>query len=188
MKWASENGASVEGFEMVDFKEEGFGLRATREIKVSLFTHCRSGGLSTSGLWCHVEGTGRGGRSLGLVLSLRAGGQRAANAPSPASAAPPNWRRAPGSPFQLVLLGSHAHKEWRGPVSSHVWASVRSPENVPHRIPRLTHREGSGCGRFAVEHVGPCGGSGMGWAGARTALSPDSSGLAVPLTETANQS
>lgn len=35
MKWASENGASVEGFEMVNFKEEGFGLRATRDIKVS---------------------------------------------------------------------------------------------------------------------------------------------------------
>jgi histone-lysine N-methyltransferase SETD3 len=33
MKWASENGASVEGFEMVNFREEGFGLRATRDIK-----------------------------------------------------------------------------------------------------------------------------------------------------------
>ncbi|XP_023484134.1 actin-histidine N-methyltransferase isoform X3 [Equus caballus] len=33
MKWASENGASVDGFEMVNFKEEGFGLRATRDIK-----------------------------------------------------------------------------------------------------------------------------------------------------------
>ncbi|XP_045679449.1 actin-histidine N-methyltransferase isoform X2 [Phyllostomus hastatus] len=33
MKWASENGASVEGFEMANFKEEGFGLRATRDIK-----------------------------------------------------------------------------------------------------------------------------------------------------------
>uniref|UniRef100_G3TL17 protein-histidine N-methyltransferase n=1 Tax=Loxodonta africana TaxID=9785 RepID=G3TL17_LOXAF len=33
MKWASENGASVEGFEVVNFKEEGFGLRATRDIK-----------------------------------------------------------------------------------------------------------------------------------------------------------
>ncbi|KAM7054563.1 LOW QUALITY PROTEIN: actin-histidine N-methyltransferase-like [Molossus nigricans] len=33
MKWASENGASVEGFEMVNFKEEGFGLRATRDTK-----------------------------------------------------------------------------------------------------------------------------------------------------------
>ena len=33
MKWASENGASVEGFEIVNFKEEGFGLRATRDIK-----------------------------------------------------------------------------------------------------------------------------------------------------------
>lgn len=38
MKWASENGASVEGFEMVNFKEEGFGLRATRDIKVSLLS------------------------------------------------------------------------------------------------------------------------------------------------------
>lgn len=35
MKWASENGASAEGFEMVNFKEEGCGLRATRDIKVS---------------------------------------------------------------------------------------------------------------------------------------------------------
>ncbi|XP_073097970.1 actin-histidine N-methyltransferase isoform X3 [Manis javanica] len=33
MKWASENGASAEGFEMVNFKEEGCGLRATRDIK-----------------------------------------------------------------------------------------------------------------------------------------------------------
>ncbi|XP_042548552.1 actin-histidine N-methyltransferase [Dipodomys merriami] len=33
MKWASENGASVEGFEMVNFEEEGFGLKATRDIK-----------------------------------------------------------------------------------------------------------------------------------------------------------
>uniref|UniRef100_A0A2K5R5K4 protein-histidine N-methyltransferase n=1 Tax=Cebus imitator TaxID=2715852 RepID=A0A2K5R5K4_CEBIM len=33
MKWASENGASVKGFEMVNFKEEGFALRATRDIK-----------------------------------------------------------------------------------------------------------------------------------------------------------
>ncbi|KAL0602582.1 Actin-histidine N-methyltransferase [Plecturocebus cupreus] len=42
MKWASENGASVEGFEMVNFKEEGFGLRATRDIKCSgtLMAHC----------------------------------------------------------------------------------------------------------------------------------------------------
>uniref|UniRef100_A0A8D0ZEW8 protein-histidine N-methyltransferase n=1 Tax=Sus scrofa TaxID=9823 RepID=A0A8D0ZEW8_PIG len=43
MKWASDNGASVEGFEMVNFKEEGFGLRATRDIKVSLWgTVCGS--------------------------------------------------------------------------------------------------------------------------------------------------
>ncbi|XP_007942800.2 actin-histidine N-methyltransferase [Orycteropus afer afer] len=33
MRWASANGASVEGFEMAPFREEGFGLRATRDIK-----------------------------------------------------------------------------------------------------------------------------------------------------------
>lgn len=62
---------------------------------------------------------------------------------------PPNWRRALGSPFQLVLLGSRAHNEWWGPVSSRFWASVRGPENVPHGILRLKHREGSGRRRFA---------------------------------------
>ncbi|XP_004699177.1 actin-histidine N-methyltransferase [Echinops telfairi] len=33
MRWASENGASADGFEMARFEEEGFGLRATRDIK-----------------------------------------------------------------------------------------------------------------------------------------------------------
>uniref|UniRef100_H3AYZ8 protein-histidine N-methyltransferase n=1 Tax=Latimeria chalumnae TaxID=7897 RepID=H3AYZ8_LATCH len=33
MKWAAENGASTEGFEVVEFPEEGFGLKATRDIK-----------------------------------------------------------------------------------------------------------------------------------------------------------
>lgn len=35
IKWARENGASTEGFEVANFEEEGFGLKATREIKVS---------------------------------------------------------------------------------------------------------------------------------------------------------
>ncbi|NXG07241.1 SETD3 methyltransferase, partial [Sakesphorus luctuosus] len=33
IKWATENGASTEGFEISNFEEEGFGLKATREIK-----------------------------------------------------------------------------------------------------------------------------------------------------------
>lgn len=33
MAWAQDSGASCEGFEIGDFGEEGFGLRATREIK-----------------------------------------------------------------------------------------------------------------------------------------------------------
>ncbi|KAJ7398324.1 hypothetical protein BTVI_126185 [Pitangus sulphuratus] len=33
IKWATENGASTEGFEIANFEEEGFGLKATREIK-----------------------------------------------------------------------------------------------------------------------------------------------------------
>lgn len=36
MKWVFENGVFVDGFEMVNFKEEGFGLRVIRDIKVSL--------------------------------------------------------------------------------------------------------------------------------------------------------
>lgn len=36
IKWARENGASTEGFEVANFGEEGFGLKATREIKVSI--------------------------------------------------------------------------------------------------------------------------------------------------------
>lgn len=38
IKWATENGASTEGFEIANFEEEGFGLKATREIKVSMWT------------------------------------------------------------------------------------------------------------------------------------------------------
>ncbi|XP_056402055.1 actin-histidine N-methyltransferase [Hyla sarda] len=33
MQWALENGASTEGFELAEFPNEGFGLKATREIK-----------------------------------------------------------------------------------------------------------------------------------------------------------
>lgn len=33
MAWAAENGASTEGFEIANFPEEGFGLKATRDIK-----------------------------------------------------------------------------------------------------------------------------------------------------------
>ncbi|KAM4014610.1 actin-histidine N-methyltransferase [Anomaloglossus baeobatrachus] len=33
IQWAKENGASTEGFELTDFPNEGFGLKATREIK-----------------------------------------------------------------------------------------------------------------------------------------------------------
>ncbi|XP_068111092.1 actin-histidine N-methyltransferase [Hyperolius riggenbachi] len=33
LEWARDNGASSEGFELVEFPEEGFGLKATREIK-----------------------------------------------------------------------------------------------------------------------------------------------------------
>ncbi|KAM4661877.1 actin-histidine N-methyltransferase isoform 2-T2 [Discoglossus pictus] len=33
VEWAGENGASTEGFELAEFPEEGFGLKATREVK-----------------------------------------------------------------------------------------------------------------------------------------------------------
>ncbi|XP_069806691.1 actin-histidine N-methyltransferase isoform X2 [Dendropsophus ebraccatus] len=33
IQWARENGASTEGFELAEFPNEGFGLKATREIK-----------------------------------------------------------------------------------------------------------------------------------------------------------
>ncbi|KAJ8290276.1 hypothetical protein GJAV_G00010820 [Gymnothorax javanicus] len=33
MGWAAKNGASVEGFEICDFAEEGYGLKASRDIK-----------------------------------------------------------------------------------------------------------------------------------------------------------
>lgn len=35
MSWAQENGASCEGFTVTNFGMEGYGLRATRDIKVS---------------------------------------------------------------------------------------------------------------------------------------------------------
>lgn len=34
MAWAAECGASCEGFEIASFGDEGYGLRATRDIKV----------------------------------------------------------------------------------------------------------------------------------------------------------
>lgn len=34
IEWARENGVSTEGFEVVEFPNEGFGLKATKEIKV----------------------------------------------------------------------------------------------------------------------------------------------------------
>ncbi|XP_075048346.1 actin-histidine N-methyltransferase [Mixophyes fleayi] len=33
IEWANENGASTQGFELSDFPDEGFGLKATRDIK-----------------------------------------------------------------------------------------------------------------------------------------------------------
>lgn len=35
MSWAQENGASCEGFTVTNFGMEGYGLQATRDIKVS---------------------------------------------------------------------------------------------------------------------------------------------------------
>lgn len=81
MKWASDNGASVEGFEMVNFKEEGFGLRATRDIKVSLW------GSLCAGAALRVEGTGPADRRPGSAPSLWARAQPAALAPAPLRAA-----------------------------------------------------------------------------------------------------
>lgn len=37
MGWAAECGASCEGFEISSFADEGYGLKATRDIKVSVF-------------------------------------------------------------------------------------------------------------------------------------------------------
>ncbi|CAB1331191.1 unnamed protein product [Coregonus sp. 'balchen'] len=36
MAWAQESGASCEGFEIANFAGEGFGLRATKDIKCTL--------------------------------------------------------------------------------------------------------------------------------------------------------
>lgn len=35
MSWAQESGASCDGFRVANFGTEGFGLQATRDIKVS---------------------------------------------------------------------------------------------------------------------------------------------------------
>lgn len=36
MSWAQENGASCDGFTVANFDSEGYGLRATRDIKVGV--------------------------------------------------------------------------------------------------------------------------------------------------------
>lgn len=36
MSWAQENGASCDGFTVANFGTEGYGLRATKDIKVVL--------------------------------------------------------------------------------------------------------------------------------------------------------
>lgn len=36
MGWASECGASCDGFEISSFADEGYGLKANRDIKVSV--------------------------------------------------------------------------------------------------------------------------------------------------------
>lgn len=36
MSWAQENGASCDGFTVTNFGTEGYGLRASRDIKVSV--------------------------------------------------------------------------------------------------------------------------------------------------------
>lgn len=44
MSWAQENGASCDSFTVANFGTEGYGLRATKEIKVSplLFLTCKN--------------------------------------------------------------------------------------------------------------------------------------------------
>lgn len=87
MKWASENGASVEGFEMVNFKEEGFGLRATRDIKVSLYT-VGLGGVSNC-VWTVLCRGHKMWRQMPWACSEPCGrGQGAANTATPAAAVP----------------------------------------------------------------------------------------------------
>lgn len=83
MKWASENGASVEGFEMVNFKEEGFGLRATRDIKVSFDRLVRG---PSACLDCATGQTQVVERGVWAGSDLRGDRQRAINTPLPAVA------------------------------------------------------------------------------------------------------
>lgn len=40
MSWAQENGASCDGFTVANFESEGYGLRATRDIKVAAQIVC----------------------------------------------------------------------------------------------------------------------------------------------------
>lgn len=40
MSWAQEHGASCEGFTVTNFGAEGYGLRATRDIKVRSSRSC----------------------------------------------------------------------------------------------------------------------------------------------------
>lgn len=37
MAWAAECGASCDGFEISNFADEGYGLKATKDIKVGVF-------------------------------------------------------------------------------------------------------------------------------------------------------
>lgn len=39
MAWAAECGASCDGFEISNFADEGYGLKATKDIKVGVFPH-----------------------------------------------------------------------------------------------------------------------------------------------------
>lgn len=38
MAWAADCGASCDGFEISNFADEGYGLKATRDIKVCVLT------------------------------------------------------------------------------------------------------------------------------------------------------
>lgn len=40
MSWAQKNGALCDGFTVANFGSEGYGLRATRDIKVSSAQEC----------------------------------------------------------------------------------------------------------------------------------------------------
>lgn len=54
ISWAEEHGASCEGFAVTSFGAEGYGLRATRDIKVSSDADAASTFLSTGR--CGPEG------------------------------------------------------------------------------------------------------------------------------------